>query len=75
VHAFSHFDLHLQPLVLRVDAAVRGVQDDDRHLWYDPQRPAKIGLTKPVVDLLQRLLPAIRTSQQASLWEAPGQAD
>jgi A/G-specific adenine glycosylase len=75
VHAFSHFDLHLQPLVLRVDARVRGVQDDDRHLWYDPQRPVKIGLTKPVVDLLQRLLPTISTSQQASLWEVPGQAD
>jgi A/G-specific adenine glycosylase len=51
-HAFTHFDLTLHPLIVSVgrDAAIN---DADRYLWYDPVHPARIGLAKPAVDLIQ----------------------
>lgn len=67
VHGFTHFDLHLQPLLVPVTATSRGVQDDPRHLWYDPQQPSKIGLTKPVVELIRRLVLAATDAQPSLL--------
>lgn len=54
-HAFTHFDLSLRPLLVRVDARDRGVADLDRYRWYDACRPARIGLAKPVIDLIAAL--------------------
>jgi A/G-specific adenine glycosylase len=54
-HAFTHFDLTLYPLV--VEATPKQVADAARALWYDPRRPAKIGLAKPTLDLIE-ILPA-----------------
>lgn len=51
-HAFTHFDLTLQPLVVVVDGQT-AVRDDEGYSWYDPARPARIGLAKPAVDLIQ----------------------
>jgi A/G-specific adenine glycosylase len=48
-HAFTHFDLTLSPLVLRVDATLPAPPG---HRWYDPAHPARIGLSKPAVDLI-----------------------
>lgn len=54
-HSFTHFDLTLRPVVVRVDDASRFVADSDRYVWYDLHRPAKIGLAKPAVDLIRQL--------------------
>jgi A/G-specific adenine glycosylase len=54
-HAFTHFDLTLYPLV--VAAVPHHVADAARALWYDPRRPARIGLAKPTLDLIE-ILPA-----------------
>lgn len=51
-HAFTHFDLVIQPIVRRVTSIVQRVADEDQR-WYDPEQPAQIGLAKPVVDLLK----------------------
>jgi A/G-specific adenine glycosylase len=53
-HAFTHFDLTLHPIVVRASEAL-AVADADRYCWYDAQRPAKIGLAKPAVDLIRAL--------------------
>jgi A/G-specific adenine glycosylase len=53
-HSFTHFDLTLQPLLVRA-ASMQSVADTDRYCWYDPRQPAKIGLTKPTVDLLRAI--------------------
>ncbi|AMN47972.1 A/G-specific adenine glycosylase [Steroidobacter denitrificans] len=53
-HAFTHFDLSLRPLLIRVGERP-GVADLDRYRWYHAHRPAKIGLAKPVIDLLAAL--------------------
>jgi len=50
-HAFTHFDLTLYPLLVAVRSG-GGVADMDRYCWYDPRRPARIGLAKPAVDLI-----------------------
>jgi len=54
-HAFTHFDLSLRPLLIRVGERDRSVADLDRYRWYDARRPAKIGLAKPVIDLIATL--------------------
>jgi len=55
-HAFTHFDLQLHPVIARVDSVPARIADGDEHRWYDATRPAKIGLTKPVVDLIRRIV-------------------
>ena len=52
-HSFTHFDLSLQPLVLSVPEPSDAIADTDRYVWYDPRQPAKIGLTKPAVELMR----------------------
>lgn len=49
-HAFTHFDLTLRPLLIKREQTL--VQDADRFLWFDPRRPATIGLAKPALDLI-----------------------
>lgn len=53
-HAFTHFDLTLHPLLIR-DASPRAVADTDRYCWYDSRQPARIGLAKPVVDIIRQV--------------------
>jgi len=63
-HAFTHFDLTLHPLLVRAEREGDVVvADGERHLWYDPDRPAAIGLAKPAVDLIKQL----RLPRQAGL--------
>lgn len=67
-HSFTHFDLMLQPLMVRGAQRAQRVADADRYCWYDPAEPAKIGLAKPVVDLIGTLgAPRTRAQRQASL--------
>jgi A/G-specific adenine glycosylase len=57
-HAFTHFDLEIQPVHARV--APLGVSDGDMagapYLWYNPMLPQRLGLAAPVATLLQSLL-------------------
>ncbi len=52
-HAFTHFDLALQPYLVRLTPSM-SVQEHG-HVWYDPAQPARIGLAKPAVDLIHAL--------------------
>jgi A/G-specific adenine glycosylase len=54
-HSFSHFDLTLQPLLVRNAREILSVADGQRFCWYDARQPAKIGLAKPAVDLIRGL--------------------
>jgi A/G-specific adenine glycosylase len=53
-HSFTHFDLIITPLVAscRGEACVR----DGSGLWYDLNRPARVGLPAPIKTLLGTLL-------------------
>jgi len=51
-HAFTHFDLTLQPVVVEADTPM---QAPEGHLWYDAGDPPRVGVTKPVTALLAQL--------------------
>jgi A/G-specific adenine glycosylase len=53
-HAFTHFDLELQPLLIR-DAVRLQVADSDNYCWYDPVHPPRIGLATPVRDIIRQV--------------------
>jgi A/G-specific adenine glycosylase len=54
-HSFTHFDLTLQPLLVRDAREQLAIADAERYCWYDVKQPAKIGLAKPAVDLIRGL--------------------
>jgi A/G-specific adenine glycosylase len=54
-HAFTHFDLRLQPTLLTAAMPLATVADSASLRWYDPKSPARIGLAKPVLDILKAL--------------------
>ena len=53
-HTFSHFHLDITPLLARVDNTPP-LMDDDRSLWYNPDKPKSLGLAAPIMKLLARL--------------------
>jgi A/G-specific adenine glycosylase len=54
-HAFSHFDYHMRPLVVRCLGKAETLRDDDRFRWYDTRQPARVGLPKPIATLVARV--------------------
>ena len=53
-HAFTHFDLRLNPLRVRC-ARKTTVHDADTHRWYPLEAPPRIGLPQPIRRLFERL--------------------
>jgi A/G-specific adenine glycosylase len=51
-HRFTHFDLDIRPLELRV-AGARAAMDGEGYVWYNTRAPAKLGLATPVAALLR----------------------
>ncbi len=51
-HSFTHFDLDLNPLVVRVRQRDFGVNEDAGKLWYHPAHPAKVGLPAPIKTII-----------------------
>lgn len=67
-HTFSHFRLTIVPQPVRCrQAAV----NDAGTLWYDPVRPANVGLAAPVKTLLGHLMSASVLSNKFSEESAP----
>lgn len=56
MHTFTHFRLAITPLELAVGDVARAVMDSERWLWYNVNEPARVGLAKPVRQLLQSAL-------------------
>ncbi len=54
-HSFTHYDLTLQPLLIRIAGTPASIAEADTRLWYDPRQPARVGLAKPAVDLIAML--------------------
>jgi A/G-specific adenine glycosylase len=53
-HAFTHFDLRLNPLVIHCEPGTT-VRDGDDRLWYRLDSPPRIGLPQPISQLFERL--------------------
>lgn len=54
-HTFSHYHLDIEPVRLKLRRAPRHVMEPERHLWYDLDQPAAVGLAAPVKKLLGKL--------------------
>lgn len=54
-HSFSHYDLDIQPIVVRVESPLSKVADGDRTTWYEMDAAPPGGLAAPVKRLLQQL--------------------
>jgi A/G-specific adenine glycosylase len=53
-HAFTHFDLRLNPLVIDCESSA-GDSDNRDRLWYRLDSPPRIGLPQPISQLFERL--------------------
>ena len=53
-HAFTHFDLRLNPLRVRYEMSSQ-VREDGDLLWYRLESPPRIGLPQPIARLFERL--------------------
>ena len=51
-HAFSHFDLVIHPLAVRVEAEPDTLMDRDGWLWYNPAQEQRVGIAAPIAVLL-----------------------
>ncbi len=54
-HGFSHFDLDMTPVELRVPAPPGQAMEGDRWLWYKTDAPARVGLAAPIAKLISSL--------------------
>ncbi|HZF16479.1 MAG TPA: A/G-specific adenine glycosylase [Steroidobacteraceae bacterium] len=52
-HSFTHFDLDLNPLIVRVRERDLKIEDEGEKLWYQPARPAKVGLPAPIKTIIE----------------------
>ena len=57
-HSFSHFDLDIQPIAVRIGRASSKVADADGRRWWQPGEAPQIGLAAPVQKLIDTLLNA-----------------
>jgi A/G-specific adenine glycosylase len=55
-HSFSHFDLDIVPLVVRVDVASGKVADNANGNWYPLDSRPPVGLAAPVEKLMQSVI-------------------
>jgi A/G-specific adenine glycosylase len=53
-HAFTHFDLKLNPVRVHCKAS-GGVEDGSERLWYRLDAPPRVGLPQPIRRLFERL--------------------
>jgi A/G-specific adenine glycosylase len=65
-HAFTHFDLHITPL-LTTCAGQAIVRDTIPTVWYNTREPARLGLPAPIKTLLESLASPTMFDQGASL--------
>ena len=54
-HSFSHYDLDIAPVVVRIDAVSSKVADSDDSTWYRPGDAPPGGIAAPVMKLIDTL--------------------
>lgn len=55
-HTFSHYHLHINPVLIQLDLSLPQVADNPAARWVRPEAPGKLGLAAPVTRLLAHLV-------------------
>jgi len=55
-HTFSHYHLHIHPVIIPITRMPGVIMEDDRQIWYNPHKPESVGLPKPVESIMKNLL-------------------
>jgi len=55
-HSFSHYDLDIQPIVVRVDVPLSKVADSDDATWHRIGDEPPGGMAAPVNKLIEQLI-------------------
>ena len=56
-HAFTHFDLHIEPVLLQLESDAGVVLDREDWLWYNPADDSQVGIPAPIAALLNVVAP------------------
>jgi len=54
-HTFSHYHLDITPVLVQLNSTAVSVKEGKNVYWYDPHKPADLGLAAPVKKLLDKL--------------------
>ncbi|MGI9260634.1 MAG: A/G-specific adenine glycosylase [Woeseiaceae bacterium] len=54
-HSFTHFDLDIRPVKVRLKSAPNVAADNEDAIWYRPEAPQKVGLAAPVKTLISNI--------------------
>jgi len=54
-HAFTHFDLTLQPVLVTLPEGIAAVMDGEQWLWYNTAEPLPGGVAAPIEKLLREV--------------------
>jgi A/G-specific adenine glycosylase len=54
-HTFSHFHLHIQPVLLHITKPAHRVMDSERLVWYKLDQLNSLGIAAPVMRLLKEI--------------------
>jgi A/G-specific adenine glycosylase len=54
-HSFTHFDLDIRPVAVRVADVSRKLEDGSDRVWHDYRKEAPFGIAAPVIKLIDQL--------------------
>ena len=54
-HSFTHYDLDIMPIAVRLQCISGTVADTDDQMWYEFDSPQQVGIAAPVTGLLEKL--------------------
>lgn len=54
-HGFTHFNLHIRPLLMTAENPAEAVMEGAGRVWYNPRSPDERGIAAPVARLLKGL--------------------
>jgi len=55
-HTFSHFHLDIAPLVLDLVGSADSISDRGGQVWFNPEKPVRLGIPAPVQRLLEQVM-------------------
>lgn len=54
-HTFTHFHLEIQPVLMNVRSKSHRLMATQEKIWYNPKKPQKVGLPKPILTIMEAL--------------------